>query len=283
MIKYNKVSSVKKRIMKILSFMLILIIVVSNYTIVNADSGFDTSYSSSSGSYSSSSSSSSSSSNWSRGNYSSNRNYNYSNGTENLYLITYFIIGLAYLINCLSLTTKKEKKLEKEIPNFNLNTFLKERYSDYVIIQKAWSNFDYDTLRTKLTDELYNQYVMQLDTLKLKNQKNIMTYFRYINSDITKVINNKNEIIVELSLVTEFIDYIEQDNKVIRGNDKERILVYYKLTFICDKTNDTIEECPNCGAPTQKNSSQICPYCKTIIKMKSACWRLSKKSVISQK
>ena len=45
-----------------------------------------------------------------------------------------------------------------------------EKYKD---IQIAWMNFDYNTLRSKLTDELYNQYAMQLDTMKVKNEQNI--------------------------------------------------------------------------------------------------------------
>ena len=70
--------------------------------------------------------------------------------------------------------TQSERALIFKRDQGNINSkeeFKKERYNDYVSIQEGWMNFNYQLLRDKLTDELYNQYEMQLETLKTKNQK----------------------------------------------------------------------------------------------------------------
>ena len=61
-------------------------------------------------------------------------------------------------------------------PNFNKEKFLLEAFEIYKGIQLAWSEFDYDSLRKLTTDEMYNMYKMQLETLSIKNEKNIIRY-----------------------------------------------------------------------------------------------------------
>ena len=46
-------------------------------------------------------------------------------------------------------------KILKEIPGFNINEFKKEVLDNFISVQEAWMNFDYDKLQSLLTDELY--------------------------------------------------------------------------------------------------------------------------------
>ena len=153
---------------------------------VATDSGFDTSYDSG-GSYSSSSSSS----------YSHSSSYNHSSSSSasageifleviEVLCIWLIIVGIYYL--CAKIQDKHDKKqLEKRKNEFNslykinkkvsedefskyikkesMADFVFERFKDYVDIQNAWMEFDYDVLSNKTTNELYNQYLMQLETL----------------------------------------------------------------------------------------------------------------------
>lgn len=307
----------KKRIIKGLLFVTLLTLIFSNNLLVNADSGFDTDYDSSSSwdsdyssswddnDYSSSWDDNDYSSSWDNDDYSSSGGSSYSSGgIEDNMLFSIGMTLIVFTIIIMLIPQKKEEKEENQkiliydpgkeqkkhiekmkvlIPNFDVNEFLNDRYNDYIDIQHAWSDFDYNALRLKLTDEIYNQYIMQLETLKRKQQKNVMYDFRYINSRITSVTENTNQIIVGIHLTTEFIDYIEKNNIVVRGSKNFRVRMHYSLVFVCDKTSTTTNSCPNCGAPLTKTSSQICPYCKTLIKTKSTNWRLSKKYAISQK
>lgn len=49
-----------------------------------------------------------------------------------------------------------------------------DAYHIYRQLQVAWMNFDYDKIKELVSDEMYNMYVNQLETLKVKNQKNMM-------------------------------------------------------------------------------------------------------------
>ena len=161
---------------------LILIIPVLLITIstqkVKADSGFDTSYDSGGSSWDSSSSS-----DWDSGDYSS------SGGGSFIGLVVFTVIFIIAIKSALDKSkatnvhpsmvgsSLSDDEIRKYIPNFDRNKFITDRFNDYVQIQNAWMNFDYNTLRSKLTDELYNQYAMQLDTMKIKNEQNIMRDF----------------------------------------------------------------------------------------------------------
>lgn len=47
----------------------------------------------------------------------------------------------------------------------------------FIHIEESFMNFDYDRLRVLLTDELYNMYYNWLESLKLKDERKIMSDF----------------------------------------------------------------------------------------------------------
>ena len=53
-------------------------------------------------------------------------------------------------------------------------------------------SIDYDALREYCTDELYNTYVSQLETLKLKNGQNIMSDYQNLDMKITNITSENN-------------------------------------------------------------------------------------------
>lgn len=169
-----------------------------------------------------------------------------------------------------------ENTLKKYIPNINKEQFLIDRYNDYLKIQNDWMNFNYEGLRENLTDELYNQYEMQLETLKTKNQKNVMGDFVLKDKEITDIKEENNLIEVTVEMIISLKDYIEQNGKVVRGNKKTIITHHYILKFVINK-NSIDNKCPNCSAPISDNGSQRCDYCNSIISKVGNKWILSKK------
>ena len=167
------------------------------------------------------------------------------------------------------------------IPNFNLSQFLSDRVLDFCDIQTAWMNFNYNKLREKLTDELYNQYEMQLKTLQTKGEQNIMSDFQARDMAITKIenINGKYEITMEL--VIGLYDYIVQNNRVVRGNSNRKIEMKYELVFVSSSVGGK-NTCPHCGAELTNSASQVCMYCKSTVTQVSDKWVLSKKRAIDQ-
>ncbi len=274
------------------------IFTVFNYNpkFITTDAGFDTDYDSGG-----------SGGGWSSGggsDWGHDRGSSRSGSSNHLVTILAIIACIIYVI--LENEIKKKRRAKKLAPRLELNhnkeisedefnnylkdketktmeDFLDKRYVDLVQIQEAWMDFDYDTLRSKTTDELYNQYSMQLDTLKIKGQKNIMKEFVYNDAMITKVTRENNNLTVTIELITNFYDYIvNANNTTIRGHKNDKVRMHYELTFVKSVKKSKDDTCPSCGAKLEDVSSQQCPYCKSTITKDSSTWILSKKEAKGQ-
>lgn len=157
---------------------------------------------------------------------------------------------------------------------------LLQAYEIFYNVQKAWMNFDYEKLRTLVTDELFNTYQTELQTLELKGQKNIMRDFTVKHSSVLSHKEENNNTTIVISLNVSFYDYIVDSNgKVLRGKDTRKVTMFYHLTFVANLVSN--DKCPNCGAPLENPS--YCDYCKSHIQALSTNLRLAKKQAIKQK
>ncbi len=168
------------------------------------------------------------------------------------------------------------------LPNQDIIKLKDQLYSEFLKIQNAWMEFDYATLRKLCTDELYNSYKTQLEVLKRKNGKNIMSDFALNQILIKKVEKQNDSIILEVYLSVSFYDYVinTSTNKVTRGDKNRLITNNYCLTFIKDVAGSDVKTCPNCGAPIKDTHSSTCEYCNSNIVKKSKKFILSKKNII---
>lgn len=173
----------------------------------------------------------------------------------------------------------------KVIPDFNVTEFNFEAYQNFYDVQMAWMEFDYDKLKELLTDELYNSYLLQLDSLKIKNHKNVMKDFVLIESHIYSLKEENNMYVAKVYLEVRFKDYVEnKDGMVMRGSAYNDIQNTYLLTFIRTKEKTTnVNFCPRCGADVTGNVSGECEYCKAKLINKKYDWVMSKKEKIDQR
>ena len=176
------------------------------------------------------------------------------------------------------------ENIEKEIPNFDKEEFYDYVYKNFVDVQNAWMNFDYDALRKLVTDELFNTYKSQLKTLETKHQKNIMKDFYRSDISIIKYYKNGNKHNIVLKMTVRFLDYlVDKDNKVIRGTDRRRIIITYALTYV-GSVGSKPNKCPNCNAPLDNNSSSnVCDYCRSTIVSDTHNFILAKKEAVEQR
>ena len=170
------------------------------------------------------------------------------------------------------------------IPNFNMEEFKNKSYEIFIDVQKAWMYFEYDKLKELLTDELYNRYLMNLEALKVKNQRNVMSDFENISIKLIGVKKENNQYIATVLLNTKFYDYIEdKSGRVVRGNSHNKINNIYILTFVKSVNEIKNNTCPKCGADVSGNVTGICDYCKTKITFNEYDWVMSEKKKISQR
>lgn len=268
---------------------------------LSADSGWDGGYDSGGSSDWGSSSSDwgSSSSDWDSSDWSSSGG-SYSSGSLDPFMV---MVIIAFIVIIFAITNKPNSgsnrlmvpgtslgklnpydidKLKKFLPDFDEEKFKEKTYELYKEIQVAWMNFDNDSIRKCVTDELYNTYSAQLATLKVKNQKNIMKDFQLLDSKIIGMETKEKLVSLTIKMKIECYDYIvDKEEKTLRGNDKQKVIYEYAMTFnkgVSDKPN----KCPNCNAPLDQVNSSKCPYCDSNIINESYDWVLAKKQVLSQ-
>ena len=259
-----------------------------------ADSGFDGSYSggSSSGGFSSSSWSGSGSS------YHGGRYYSNGNGDP---VVVFITLGITLVIVFVAIMSARKRttsmpttalknvppydpeKLKEYLPDFDPFEFKNQTYEIYKKIQESWMNFDYESMRKCVTDEMFNMYKSQLTTLSVKKQTNIMKDFNLLSFNIVGMEVKDNIVSLTVTMGVECYDYItDKNNKVVRGTDKRKVIYNYAMTFnkgISNKPN----KCPNCGAPLENVNSSVCPYCDSTIIGENYDWILAKKQVLSQR
>lgn len=176
----------------------------------------------------------------------------------------------------------KKKKTNKGLPLTAENRkILDECYEIFINVQNAWMNFDYDSLRKETTDNLYNTYYNQLQSLVLKGQKNVMSDFELVEYKLIKLSKKNSITTVKMELEVKFYDYIvDSSNKVVRGKKRKKVHMLYDLTYVYNE--EAIEECPNCNAKISKEDN-ICSYCKTTIPSIRGKMKLSTKKCIRQR
>ena len=275
---------------------LFLTLVVGANTIkitkVDADSGFDSSYDSGGSSWGGSSDSWDSSSSWDSSDSSSGSGKPAS--LTSLMIVVVLFIVVFVIENEIS-KRKTEKKqiikskdmdldlISKIDPNLNLYEFKNEAFNIYKDVQEAWMNLDDGKIRTLTTDELYNMYSMQLDTLRVKNEKNIMKEINLVTASLTNLKLENNIETATVIMTVNCYDYIvDSQNKVVRGNDKNKIEITYELTYI-KSVGEKVNKCPNCGAEINDDNSTTCEYCRAIITRNTSKWVLSKKQSLNQR
>lgn len=278
----------------LLKKLLILLLIITPFAItlnVKADSGWDSDYDSGGSSWSSSSS-----------DWDSSSSSSYS-GESSLDPISFIILLAIFLLVYFLVVKKKvlskgnlnipnsqyqdisKDRLKAILPNLTLDYLKKMAFDKFVEIQNAWMEFDYDKIRELCTDELYNSYTSQLDILKIKNGKNIMSDYKAIETKITDIVEQNGNVSVTVYMKVSFYDYVidTNTNAVTRGTKDNKIVNNYIMTFV--RSKDAINKdisCPNCGAPVTANTSGECEYCGSTIVKDANDFVLSKKTNVNK-
>ena len=289
------------KVKRIIKYILVLLLIVTPFhlTLVKADSGWDSSYDSGGGSYDSGGSS------WSSSDYDYDYDYSSSSGSSSMDFETFvfflIIIVIIILISTLSNKNKgsistgpnyinqyqdvSEEQVKTLLPDMSLAQLRTMAYEKFIAIQNAWTEFDYDKIRELCTDELYNSYISQLDVLKIKNGKNIMSDFVVNGTKIIDVSETDGNVSVTVFMNVSFYDYVinTSTNEVTRGNSNIKITNNYVMTFVRSQSvKDGKIVCPNCGAANEIVTSGKCEYCGSTLVANANDFVLSKKTNVNK-
>ena len=183
-------------------------------------------------------------------------------------------------ISTSEIETNYDEVIQKYLPKYTEKKLLDDFYDIFVKVQIAWMDFDYKKLENFCSLELYDSYEADLEELKNKGQKNIMSDFTFISSNIRNIEEIDGRVVIDAYLAVSFKDYVIKTDtgKVIRGNSLQTVNVKYDLEFVMDLDNSKSSAyCPNCGA---KITSKVCEFCHSTVNPKKEHFVLNKKSIM---
>jgi hypothetical protein len=159
-----------------------------------------------------------------------------------------------------------QERIDKIDPSIKINETMDYVFDLFVKEQTAWMNFDYEGLRAILSDELFNVYKMQLETMEAGMEKNIMEDIVKVDGGIVAVRKHEytEELIVKLHVRMK--DYIINTvtNKPKHGSP-DKIMDNNYIITLEKSIRSEITNCPNCGGELNDNASQKCPYCDAVL------------------
>ena len=182
--------------------------------------------------------------------------------------------------------------LKQKDPNFNEQALLEKVGNQYIQMQNAWQNKDWEPMRAIMTDALYNQMARQLQALIDAKQTNYVERIAVLETRIVRyAVEGDNDVLV-VRLSTRITDYTKDDrtDAIVSGSTTRELFMVYDWKLIRQKDKKTLNQpsvtqisCPNCGAPLDINHTGKCPYCGTIVTLSDHDWALSVIKGISQR
>ena len=279
----------KDRLIKGLFLIMGILLLVLPIATVYGDAGHNSSYSSGGSSHSSGGSSHSSggSSYHSRSSYSSSSSSSSSSGGSASATIVMFIVIVVIIIIVVSSSGRKssgsgkitshstnyysmklltQEEIEQLDPTIDGEALTQQIFNMFVDEQMAWMNFDYEGLRKLLSDELYNNYKMQLETMEIGMEKNIMDDIVFVDGGIISIKKTDLTEEVQVKMHVRMRDYIinTTDGKPKHGDPNKVMDNNYIITLERSRRNE-IQFCPNCGGELTSKASQKCKYCDAVL------------------
>lgn len=175
--------------------------------------------------------------------------------------------------------------LMKYDPAFSSEKFLSWAKEAFITLQTAWSERDFDKVRNFEKEELFNQHKRQLDEYISKGWINELSRININQAYLFKYVRDNDYEYLTVYFDTRMGDYIkdEKTGNIIKGDPTRDYYLKYLYTFMRKtgvltdpaKSNKSVTNCPNCGAPTTVTSSGQCEYCGSVITTGEFDWVLS--------
>lgn len=231
------------------------------------------------------------------------RGRNYSVGTA--VFIAIFILAFAYLIgkkgrsytpapsgrntsssfSVKNNTDEISRAIMKYDPAFSSEKFMSWAKEAFITLQTAWSEKNFDKVRNFEKEELFNQHKKQLDEYISNGWVNVLSRININQAYLFRYIRDMDYEYLTVYFDTRMGDYIKEENtgNIVKGDPSRDYYLKYLYTFMRKtgvltdpaKSNKSVTNCPNCGAPTTVTSSGQCEYCGSVITTGEFDWVLS--------
>lgn len=191
----------------------------------------------------------------------------------------------SYIPNIKNNTNEIVSAITKYDHEFSNDKFIAWAKETFITLQTAWSEREFDKVRNFEKEELFNQHKKQLDEYISKGWINDLSRININQAYLFKYVRDNDYEYLSVYLDTRMGDYIkdEKTGAIIKGDPNQDYYLKYIYTFMRKtgvltdpaKSNKSVTNCPNCGAPTTVTSSGQCEYCGSVITTGEFDWVLS--------
>ncbi len=147
-----------------------------------------------------------------------------------------------------------------------------------------------DTLNSSVltegTNELRQELDMKIQALKNMGQQEHFQNVMIHKTEIYQYRKNKGRVSVIFQTAVEYIHYLEDKSRIIKGRNDLQEQTKYNIEVIYIQDQDFVEDmketglglhCPNCGAPVSSLGVKVCEYCDSpVIEFNMRTWSFSK-------
>ena len=170
--------------------------------------------------------------------------------------------------------------LVQEDKNFSEASFKAKADNIFIQLYTAVMKQDLQRVKHFLSDEVYAKYEQKVNNLKANNQLQIYDELNVSDTNITNVVENDEEFILYVNLLTKYLDYVlaKDTRAFLHGNKDVRVEKRVNLVFTKTKSAKELKSartCASCGANVDINKTGVCPYCGSIFKLKDYDWVLT--------
>jgi hypothetical protein len=162
-------------------------------------------------------------------------------------------------------------RIMKDFPEFHYDE-MKSRAENVLISYLRCVDTANASNLTEGMEELKESLRMRIVMLQNSGQKEHFQNINIHRTEISQYRKEKGRCSVVLQSSVEYIHYIEQDGKIIKGHDDLKEQSRYNIEIVYIQDRDVVENtedsglglnCPNCGAPLPGLGAKKCVYCDT--------------------
>ena len=167
-------------------------------------------------------------------------------------------------------------------PDFNKGAFLERAKKAFVIVQEGWSNRDLSKAEAFLADGTYEQFQIQINTMKAEHEIDVMKDINIEKAVIVRLSSKAGYDSLSVQFKVKAANYRVDDrnnnlkNGTIVPEEFTEIWTFMRRTGSKTIKNGLIEGyCPNCGAQVKGARLSKCPSCSALLRSGQHDWILA--------
>lgn len=167
-------------------------------------------------------------------------------------------------------------------PAFNKDVFLERAKKAFAIVQKAWSDRDLSKAEAFLADGTYEQFQIQINTMKADHEIDLMKDINIKKAEIVRLSSKAGYDSLAVKFTVSAVNYrIDDRNKSIKNGSTTPEEFTEIWTFMRRRGSKTVKNgliegfCPNCGAKVEGARISKCPSCSALLRSGQHDWILA--------